>query len=187
MKIPTLIKILPVIGIILWICFETLQFFNRQYALEGGKRFLKIHNATVESIDCDVPALSFAIIDGSTRFCTFKATPEQIEVLVKNLDLCPINSVNSDENGAAKKYGECIRQALTEEEAKPENLRDYDELRSASIEEHICWSELGLNNRSELELYGTYANKESKVSRNFYVFYKKTSRTGCVRFITAFK
>jgi hypothetical protein len=130
-----------------------------------------------------VPVLSLSFIDRPTSFCTFRATSKQIQSLVKNLDLCPINPANSNENGANKKYGECIKQSLTDkEELNPENLRDYDELISASIEEHICWSALGLNNRSELELYGSYTNKESKVSRIFYVFYKKTSQLGCVRF-----
>jgi hypothetical protein len=185
MKIPKSIKVLAIIGIIVYGCFESLLLFNRYYATEGGKYFIKTHKSTVKSIDCSVPAFSFALIDQSIRFCTFKATPEQIKVLVKNLDFCPINPVMPSDKELAKNYGVCLRPSLDKVEANLENLLiDYDELRSSSVEKHICWNALGLSNRSELELYGAYANKESKYNTTFYLFYKKSTRDGCVRFRT---
>jgi hypothetical protein len=72
------IKSLTVIGIVLLICFKTLQFFNKKDALNGGENFLKIHKLEVESIDCDVPVLSLSFIDRPTSFCTFRATSKQI-------------------------------------------------------------------------------------------------------------
>jgi hypothetical protein len=185
MKIPKSVKVLASIGVILYGCFETLIFFNRYYATEGGKYFIKTHNATVESIDCGVPVFSFALIDQSTRFCTFKATPEQFQILVKDLDFCQINPMIPSDQESANNYGACIRKSLRKGDADSEITRkEYDEVRSSSIEQHICWNALRLNDRSELELYGEYANKESKYNTTFYVFYKKSTSIGCVRFVT---
>jgi hypothetical protein len=179
------IKGILVTGLILLGCFETLQFFNRQDALSVGKNFLKTHNATVESIDCGVPSLSFSVIDRSTKFCTFNATPEQIQVLIKFLDFRPINpvklsieeSINNDKELEKKFKNKAVVEAIIQR-------KELDEVRSSSIEKNICWDTLNLRNRSELELYGTFENKESEFSSTFYVFYNKISKTGCVRFVT---
>jgi hypothetical protein len=180
-----LIKGILVTGLILLGCFETLQFFNRQNALSFGKLFLKTHNAKVESLDCEVPSLSLAVIDRSTRFCTFNATAKQIQALVENLDFRPINpvkysieeSIKNDKELKRRFKDKAVLEAMIQQ-------KELDEVRSSSIEKNTCWAALGLENRSELELYGAFENKESEFKTTFYVFYKKTSKTGCVRFVT---
>jgi hypothetical protein len=180
-----LIKGILVTGLILLGCFETLQFFNRQDALSAGENFLKTHHATAELIDCGVPSLSLAVIDRSTRLCTFNATPKQIQTLVKNLDFRPINpvkyrieeSIQNDKELERRFKNKAVLEAMIQQ-------KELDEVRSFSIEKNTCWAALGLENRSDLELYGAFENKESEFSSTFYVFYNKTSKTGCVRFVT---
>lgn len=175
-----LVKGTLVMGLILFGCFETLQFLNKLDALSRGKNFLKSHNVIAKSIECEVPAR--AVFDGSVRFCTFNSTPEQIKILVKNLDFRSIDlSVPSDED-VDKIYAELD----TQQKKGATNLETHwkiDDLRrSYRIEEHSCWERLELKNRSELELYGVYENKTSKFRNNFFVFYKKLTEKGCIRF-----
>jgi hypothetical protein len=180
-----LLKGILVTSLILLGCFETLQVFNKLDASSVGKRFFKTHNIAIESIDCGVPSLSFAVIDRSTRFCTFNTTLEQIQVLSKNLDFRLINPTMHSEEEVDKIYDEFDKQIKTKGVAEQAIRTKIDDMRrSKYIEEHICWTVLGLRSRHELEIYGAFENKESEFSSTFYVFYNKTSKTGCVRFVT---
>jgi hypothetical protein len=181
MKIPTPIKVLVCIGIIFWGCFETLQAYNRQYALEGGKNFLKNHNATVKSIDCHIPKV-FAI-DQSPKICVFNATPKQIQVLIDNLNYRLINTSATEEelvqlNIEFNKQNEARKKIDTEVERKMN-----DSLKIGFIKEHSCvGSDVDLGKFSELKVYGKSENKGEKRKREFYIFYKPSSETGCFSF-----
>jgi hypothetical protein len=169
-----------VISLILYGCFETLQFFNRQYALESGKNFLKTHYATVESLDCYIPAER--AIDQADKICTFEAKPKQIQTLVQNLNFRPINLIALSEDKLDRLLDEWDKQAkikgIVESEVRE---KIYDWRRLHRIEENSCWTALGLKTRSELELYGKSENQDTFRS-NFFVFYKRSSMTGCVHF-----
>jgi hypothetical protein len=175
-----LIKGILLTSFILLGCFETLQFFNKLDALSVGKRFLKTHNATGESIDCYVPAR--AALDRSAKICTFKATPRQIQFLVKNIDFRLIASMLSDEE-MDRVRDEFNRKAETKGVVEATaRMKLYDWRQTSSIETHTCWATLSLKNRAELELYGRSEDQKSKFRHNFFVFYKKTNATGCFVF-----
>lgn len=175
-----LIKIIFFTSLILLGCFEALQFFNKLYALSAGKKFLKAHNATVESIDCYIPAR--AALERSAKICTFKATPKQTQVLVKNIGFRPISSILSDQE-MDRVHDEFNRKAETKGVVEATaRIKLYDWRQTLSIETHTCWATLSLKNRSELELYGRSEDQESKFRHNFFVFYKKTNATGCFVF-----
>jgi hypothetical protein len=177
-------NILAVISLILLGCFGAIQFFNKQDALSFGKIFLKTHNATVESLDCGVPSLSFAVIDRSTRFCTFKATRGQIQVLVRNLNFRPVNPVKPSIEESIKNEDEYERQK-TKGVVEPAVIwKIHDEITSSFTESNICWAVLGIKNRSELELYGTIDGNKSEFSSTFNIFYNKKINTGCFRFVS---
>jgi hypothetical protein len=175
------IKGIFVTGLILLGCFETLQFFNKQDALSVGKNFLKAHNATVESIDCHVPAR--AALDQSGKICVFKATPKQIQVLTKNIGFRLIDSrmLSDEEIGRIqdkfnrKEETKVVVDAVT-------RMKLYDWRQSSNIENHSCWATLSLKNRSELELYGISEDKKSRFRHDFFIFYKKTNTKGCFVF-----
>jgi hypothetical protein len=174
------IKGILVTSLILLGCFEILQYFNGLDALRVGKRFLKTHNATVESIDCHIPLK--AALDHSRKICAFKATPKQIQVLVKNIEFRPISSTLSDEE-MDKVRDEFNRKTETKGVVKASaRMKLYDWRQTLSIETHTCWATLSLKNRAELELYGRSEDQKSKFRQNFFVFYKKTNATGCFVF-----
>jgi hypothetical protein len=182
MKIPTPIKVLVIIGIISWSCFETLQFFNRQSALKTGNHFLKTHNSTVKSINCYVPADN--ALFQSPEICTFSATQKQIQVLVKNLSFRQINPILLSENELDRLRAEAYTQREAKGVVEPGiKTKLNDKIRSSRVEENSCWAALGLKDRSELELYGNFEDKESDFNTTFYVFYKKISKMGCIRFV----
>jgi hypothetical protein len=175
-----LIKGILLTSFILLGCFETLQFFNKLDALSAGKRFLKTHNATFDSIDCYVPAR--AAFERSAKICTFKASSKQIQALVKNIGFRPISSMLSDEE-MDRVSDELNRKSETKETVKAAaRMKLYDWRQTLSIETHTCWATLSLKNRSELELYGRSEDQESKFRHSFFIFYKKINATGCFVF-----
>ncbi len=179
MKIPTSIKVLLTIIIILWSCFEILQFFNRQYALQGGKSFLKAHNATVDYLDCYIPAAR--TIDQADKICTFKATSDQIKTLVKNLRFRSID-LGIGEDEIDRISDEWDKQIKTKGKVEPLSKEQlYDWRRLKQIDQNSCWGALNLKNRAEFELYGKSENQD-KFRSDFFVFYKRLSMTGCVHF-----
>jgi hypothetical protein len=176
-----LIKGIVVTGIVLLGCFEIIQFLNRLNALKVGKNFLHTRNIIVKSITCEVPA--YAVLDSSTTFCTFNATKQQIQDLAKKLDFRPINPIILSEEEAYRLYAEFDKQAKNKGIVEPViRTKIDDSRRSFQIEKNSCWTALGLSKRSELELYGTSENKENKFRDSFFVFYKKSSGVGCIRF-----
>jgi hypothetical protein len=175
-----LIKGILLTSFILLGCFEILQLFNKLDALNAGKRFLKTHNATVDSIDCYVPAR--VALDRSAKICAFKASSKQIQTLVKNIGFRPISSILSDEemDGVRKKFNhKAETNGVVEATAR---IKLYDWRQTLSIETHTCWATLSLKNRSELELYGRSEEEESKFRHNFFIFYKQSNATGCFVF-----
>jgi hypothetical protein len=175
-----LIKGVLLTSFILLGCFETLQLFNKLDALNVGKRFLKTHNATVDSIDCYVPAL--AALDRSAKICTFKASSKQIQTLVKRIGFRSISSMLSDEemDRVSEEFNrKTDTKGVVDATAR---MKLYDWRQTLRIETHTCWATLSLKNRSELELYGRSENQESKFRHNFFIFYKKINATGCFVF-----
>jgi hypothetical protein len=183
MKIPTPIKILAIIGIILYGCFETLQFFNRQYALESGKNFLKLHNAKVESIDCFIPA--DRAIDQFAKICTFNATSNQFKVLIENLKYRLIKTNFSGENEIEQFYTKAYQQDKFNKKIDPELQRVLDDARKLSfVKRHACIKDVDLGKFPELKIYGISETEENKHVRDFYIFYNSRSQTGCLCFET---
>jgi hypothetical protein len=94
--------------------------------LKVAKTFFKIHNTKVESIDC------------YDQIYTFKATSEQIKILVKNLHFCSINlGISKDSiDQISEKWD---KQVKTKGKAEPLTREDlYDWRRLNYIEENSC-------------------------------------------------
>jgi hypothetical protein len=162
-KIPTPIKVLAIIGIILYGCFETLQFFNRQYALESGKNFLKIHHAKVESIDCYIPANR--AIDQFAKICTFNATFNQFKVLIENLKYRLIKTDFLGEGEIEQLHIKADEQYKLKKKIDPGLQRVLeDAFKLSSIKEHACMKHVDLGKFSELKIYG-FSEAEDKEPR----------------------
>jgi hypothetical protein len=180
MKISTPIKILAATGIILWGCFETLQFFNRQDALKVGNDFLKTHNATVEYINCEVPA-NWALYPVE-RICVFNAKPDKIQLLIRNLDFHIINT-NLSSKKTDKLYEEASKQDKLKKDIAPQLQTKIDDLRKISdINRHSCLTKINSQNSSDIEVYGRSENRHKNLKSGFFVFYKPSSKTGCFSF-----
>jgi hypothetical protein len=181
MRIPTPIKVLAIMGIILYGCFETLQSFNRQYALESGKTFFKVHNAKVESIDCYIPASR--AIDQSAKICTFNTTSDQFKMLIENLKYRLIKTNFSGEDEIEQFHTKVRQQFKSNKKIDPELKRVLNDSRNLPfLKRHACIKHVNLEKFSELKIYGTSEAEENKQVRDFFIFYNSASQTGCLCF-----